>query len=348
MANKQAKNTTSIIDQDRSRASSEHNVDRPYIQGQLGRVNTEDQALRGEILGGYRNLAGGKDVGGNPLAYGGGSSSSYGGGGGQYQAKMLGIDPSLVGLEGRFNTLSGGLDRALPGYEELAKTGGYSDADRANIRSRGAETGSAIFGNLRNEMARRGAVTGGYNPGGSASMARLAREQGIAAGKGARDTELGISESARQGKLAGLGGMKEIGSLGYGGVSDIANTRQSVLAQNVDAENTAAARNAAAAASSGSRADDERRYAMQLQMQGLGGLQDMYGQSPAETSRYDDMLLRERGLTDQTMSGNIQNRMGNVGPETSAWDRAMQGVGAASGLGSAFLPMFKKPGLPVR
>ena len=344
MSNKQAKNTTSIIDQDRNRASTEHSQDRPYIQSQLGRVNTEDQALRGDILGGYRNLAAGKDITGADFAYGSGGG---GGGAGMYQAKLLGLDPSLAGLEGRFTTLSGGLDRALPGYEEFAKTGGISDADRANIRSRGAETGSAIFGNLRNEIARRGAVTGGYNPGGSASMARLAREQGIAAGKGARDTEMGISDAVRQGKLAGLGGMKEIGSLGYGGVSDIANTRQSILSQNVDAENTAAARNAAASASNASNADAAQRFRMQAQMQGLGGLQDMYGMSPAETSRYDDMLLRERGLTDQTMSGNIQNRTANVGPETSAWDKAMQGIGAASGLGSAFLPMYRRPGQPA-
>ena len=335
MSNKQAKNTTSIIDQDRARASTEHSQDRPYIQSQLGRVNQEDQALRGDILGGYRNLASGKDPMGNAIDF---SSMGGGGGAGTYQAKLLGLDPSLVDLEGRFKTLSGGLDRALPGYEEFAKTGGISDADRANIRSRGAETGSAIFGNLRNEIARRNAIAGGYNPGGSASMARLAREQGIAAGKSARDTEMGISDAVRQGRLAGLGGMKEIGSLGYGGVSDIANTRQSVLSQNVDAENTAAARNAAAAGSNASSAEAAKRFALQAQLQGLGGLQDMYGMSPAETSRYDDMLLRERGLTDNTMSGNIQNRMGNVGQETSAWDRAMQGVGAVSGLGSAFLP----------
>jgi hypothetical protein len=330
MSNKQAKQTTSIIDQDRARASAEHGQDRPYIQSQLGRVNEQDQALRNEILGGYRNLAGGKDVAGNVM----------GGLGGGYSAKLMGLDPSLANLEGRYQNLSGGLDRALPGYEEFAKTGGISDADRANIRSRGAETGSAIFGNLRNEMARRNQVQGGYSPGASASSARLAREQGIAAGKGARDTEMGISDAVRQGRLAGLGGMKEIGGMGYGGISDIANQRQNILAQNTQAENQAAAHNASVG-----RGNAE--FAARAQLQGLGGLQEMYGMNPAETSQYNDMLLRERGLTDQTMSGNIQNRMGNVGRETSPWDRIMQGVGAGAGLASAFSPYNRRGGQVV-
>jgi len=327
MSNKEAKKTTSIIDQDRARAGTEHGQDRPYIQSAINRETPFSTGLRDEILGGYRNLAGGRDVAGNAI-------SGFGGAG-SYAPKLIGLDPSLGNLEGRYNTLSGGLDRALPGYEEFAKTGGISDADRSNIRSRGAETGSAIFGNLRNEMARRGAVTGGYNPGGSASMARLAREQGIAAGKSARDTELDISDRVRSGRMAGLGGMKEIGSMGYGGISDIANTRQRILEQNAAEENAAARHNASARGGSA-------EALMRMQLQGLGGLQDMYGASPGELSRYDEMLLRERGLTDDTMSGNIRNRTANVGQETSAWDRAMQGVGAAAGLGSAFMPLYRR------
>lgn len=326
MANKEAKKTTSMIDQQARTQQAEHATDRSYIQAGQARSGAEAGGLRDEILGGYRNLASGRDVNG-------GAFSGSGGGGG-YNAKLLGLDPSLVDLEGKYKNLSGGMDRALGGYDEFAKTGGVSDADRANIRSRGAETGSAIFGNLKNEMARRNAVSGGYGGGMSGSMARLAREQGIAAGKGARDTEMDISNTVRQGRLAGLSGQERIGGAGYAGASDVANTRQSVLAQNVDAQNQAAAHNSSI---SNSRSGDGLR----AQMAGLGGLQDMYGATPSELARYDSMMMGERGMTDESAQGALGLRNRNVGQETSAFDRAMQVANAAGGIGQAFMPTRK-------
>ena len=325
MGNKNAAKTTSMIDQERQRQMANTQEDRSYVKGRIGAVTPGADALRDEVTQGYRKLAGGM----NP------SGGAFGSMGGGYNAKLLGLDPSLANLEGRYQGLSGGLDKSLGGYEEFAKTGGISDADRSNIRSRGAETGSALFSNLRNEMQRKQQVAGGYSPGMTASSARMAREQSIAAGKGARDTEMDISNQVRQGRLAGLGGMERIGGAGYAGLSDVANQRQGIAAQNINAENQAAAHNASAGQANS-------QLAMRAQLEGLGGMESMYGAKPGQLGGYEDMLLKERGLGSQEIGGTLQSRMQNVGQETSPWDRVMQGVGAASGLASAFYNPIKK------
>jgi hypothetical protein len=97
--------------------------------------------------------------------------------------------------------------RADGTYAEFNKTGGVSDADKTNLRSRGTSVIPSFYSRMNDEGDRMASVQGGYNPGGMAMKARLARQQAGASQDAARDTELGISDQVRQGRQWGAQGM---------------------------------------------------------------------------------------------------------------------------------------------
>lgn len=322
MGNKEANKTTSAIDQERARQQAQSDQMRSYMIPERMNEQQFSTGLRGDIVSGYKNLASGQDATGNQLA----GLGSFGGGG--YAPTLVSLDPSQAGLESRYKGLSGNLEGAAAGYKNFADTGGYSTSDIANTRSRGVEPVGAFYSNLKNTMATRNAVQGGYSPGMTASTARLARASAQESGKAARDTELGLQDAIRQGKIAGLGGMADIGKFGYGGEQGIADTRQRI------AELNAQAANSAAASGAGSGAADAR-FRLQMQLAGLGGLQDVYGSQAGELSRYDTNLMGERGLTQEGIAGNLTQRNQNVGSVVSPWDRAAKigGIAASAMLG---------------
>lgn len=89
-----------------------------------------------------------------------------------------------------------------PYFEELERTGGYSPEDIANIRNRAARGAASTFGSLSDQLSRQRQV-GNFGPGYSEAAAKLARQSAQATGENARDTELGISNAVREGKLTG-------------------------------------------------------------------------------------------------------------------------------------------------
>ena len=101
------------------------------------------------------------------------------------------------------------LDRWRGGgvYDEFAKTGGYSDVDKANIRSRAISPIGSFAAGERDEMARRRAVQGGYTPGFDASQRALKRDTARNIADTSLSAELGIQENVRAGRLAGAEGM---------------------------------------------------------------------------------------------------------------------------------------------
>jgi hypothetical protein len=82
--------------------------------------------------------------------------------------------------------------RANGTYEEFAKTGGVSDADKVNLRSRGNAVIPSYYAQMIADADRLNTAQGGFNPGALAMRARLGRDQAAGAQKAATDTELGI------------------------------------------------------------------------------------------------------------------------------------------------------------
>ena len=371
MGNKEGKKTNTLIDQERNRVLRESEEAKRVLQPNRDTEYEWSQGLRGDIEGGYKSLIDGSGVAG----YGAGS----GGGGGGYSAPKLKLDPRYLALEAGYKPLSQGIHKGLAGYEEFsrtggisdesrdrirgnglfdeyAKTGGYSGADIANTRARGIAPISAFYGNLKNEMQRRNNATGGYGVGFDTASARSARDAAISGATAARDTELDLQGQIRankfqgasalsgaetnyakmmqEGRLAGLGGMTDIGKFGYGGLEGIAARSQAV--------NDANARSAAAASNARSASTlAEQQYRDKMKLAGLGGLESIYGSSPAELARYDDELYRNRALTGQQSGSNLGLRA-EYNPNISGWDRALQAAGIAAGAASPWLPSAGK------
>lgn len=101
------------------------------------------------------------------------------------------------------------LDRWRGGgvYDEFGKTGGYSDVDKANIRSRAISPIGSFAAGERDEMARRRGVQGGYAPGFDASQRALKRDTARNIADTSLDAEIGIQENVNKGRQWGAEGM---------------------------------------------------------------------------------------------------------------------------------------------
>ena len=115
------------------------------------------------------------------------------------------------GLHRRFGK-TGGIDEnrsrvAHGNFQEFAQTGGYSDQDKRNIRSRATSPISALYSGVRDESARMGNVQGGYGPGRGALASRLARDAAGAVGKTSLDADLGIMDRVNEGRRFGAGAL---------------------------------------------------------------------------------------------------------------------------------------------
>lgn len=177
--------------------------------------------------GGFSNVPTNNTVGGAPtagdLAHGGRSAlmdeslkgyRDFADTGGWDPARRASMDQNIQGFKDFGKT--GGIDAAgearMRGggvYDEFAKTGGLNDADKANIRARGNSVIPSMYGSMKDEANRMGAVQGGYGPGQSALMSRLGRQQAGAAQDAALNSELGITSQVNSGRLAGAGGMAQ-------------------------------------------------------------------------------------------------------------------------------------------
>jgi hypothetical protein len=93
------------------------------------------------------------------------------------------------------------------GFQDFAKTGGFSAADLANIRARAVSPVRAAYARAQEGVNRQRALQGGYSPGFGVLQARMARQQGQSASDAATNAEAAIAEMVQQGKLAGLQGM---------------------------------------------------------------------------------------------------------------------------------------------
>jgi hypothetical protein len=99
------------------------------------------------------------------------------------------------------------------GYQEFAKTGGYSPEDIANMRARAAGGVRSAYAGAQREVGRQRALQGGYSPNATAVQAKMAREQGQLTSDAMQNTEAGLAQARNQGRLAGLSGMFGVESL---------------------------------------------------------------------------------------------------------------------------------------
>jgi hypothetical protein len=127
-----------------------------------------------------------------------------------------------------------------PIFEEFEKTGGYTDADKANIRDRGNRAIASTYGSLSDNMNRQRITSGNIGPGLSATNFKLARQAAQDIGSNTRDTESSIADAVRSGRMSAaqaiasnqlaLQPIKANTTLsGYKAAGDLSNTREAQI-----------------------------------------------------------------------------------------------------------------------
>lgn len=183
--------------------------------------------------------------------------------------------------------------KSYGGYEEFSKTGGYSGADIANMRSRGVSPIRAAYANAGREIGRQRSLQGGYSPNAVAAQAKMAREQGQAAADATQNVEAGLAEARNRGRLAGLGGMSGIETSRLGADLDVAKFNANAQMQ-ADQWNAAQA-NSRAAEGRGAR------------LGALNGMVQMYGTTPGMASTFGNLALQSVGQGGQFGDAMMKN-----------------------------------------
>lgn len=125
------------------------------------------------------------------------------------------------------------MQSAMGGYEDFARTGGFSPQDLQDIRARGVSPIRAAYSNAIDEVNRQRNLSGGYSPNYDAAMAKMARDQAYSMADANQNVNATIAQMVQQGKLAGnqgLGGLAaEDSQLGLGAQEAAAQARLGAL-----------------------------------------------------------------------------------------------------------------------
>lgn len=167
----------------------------------------------------------------------------YGGGGGSGGSSGGSGMMSAFGGGGMGGMAGGAVGRNMADYgnimsrfQSFADNGGFSEGDKANIRSRAVSPVRSIYSSARQGLDRQRALQGGYSPGYATALGRFSREQGQLTSDAATNAEAAIAEMVQRGKLAGMGGMASI----YGATPGLSNMFGNQMLQGMGQQLTAA------------------------------------------------------------------------------------------------------------
>lgn len=336
--NTQQNQNRSLLDEQRNRVSGSYN---PLINQGMTDYNKskdEDNTLRQSIQDRYSNPNSFMPAGMTPNESGW-FNSPYSG---QSDGKFTGgasFDPTgdfasaRKGYQGFADTGNAGdFEEARGAYRDFVNNGGIGEGDAQAMRSRATDQIPAFYDAYKNSAARRANTQGGYSPGFDAQMAELGRQKGREGFAASRQIEGDIA-SMRQGgrefgasglgnisgqisgnRLAGLGGLTNIGQAGQQNAQFNAGLGESNLARNQ--------------AFQGHLAD---LYSSN-QRAGAAGLQNLYSSTPGASGQQYQQLM-------QALQGMYGNQLSNLGIRSGInnksfdWSRLAGLAGGIPGFG---------------
>lgn len=359
------KKTNQMLAEDRSRSQKQDDSFQSEQGGRSGTAYGRQNTTYDDLYSGYKGLADG--TAGGSGGGGGGSvgmdpryketeafyRNSMGKEGGYDPTRVANMDKDIAGMRGmgKFGAADEASAARLRGggvWDEMAKTGGVTEAEAYGIRDRASATGRAQFAGAQDELGRTMRATGGSAMAGGAAMARMARQGSQSANQGALNAETDIAGMRREGRLAGAGGMsasenqiisnqqsgmgsafaaehglaegvREGQQYGTAGLTDVADKSQ------------ANARSNASAGRANSQYNDRMKL---VGLEGLGGLRE---QEMSNEGGYDRNRLNSRGMYGNQAAAGIDQRMSN-NPQRD-WAKTIGSVvgsaaGAMTGLGA--------------
>jgi hypothetical protein len=122
----------------------------------------------------------------------------------------FGMDPEA---KSAYSRLASGSDvdpnkfRANGTYEEFNRTGGLSESDRADIRSRATSTIPSMFQALSAKLGQQNNIAGAASPGYTSQVQSMARDQARGISDADLNASLGITKQVNEGRQWGATGM---------------------------------------------------------------------------------------------------------------------------------------------
>lgn len=218
---------------------------------------------------------------------------------------------------------SGDVTSSLSDLKGLADTGGYSEADKANIRERDISPTRSIYANAQQNIERSKALSGGYSPSFNATTAQMTRDEADQIG--------GINVAANAGIAQNVAANKLSAASPYASASASANAAKTSVDQGntnivnqINADN--AARQTQVDQTNADRATQANEFnasvtnqANQFNKSGaVGAVQgqaSLYGTTPALTNTFGNQVVQagQLGQSQQNLNNQKFNTVVNAG-----------------------------------
>jgi hypothetical protein len=124
-------------------------------------------------------------------------------------------------------------------YKNLSETGGFSGSEIAAMRARGISPVRSVYANAMRNMERQRALQGGYSPNYMAASSKMSRDLSQELADASLGVEARLAPMIREGKLAGLEGLRGIGEAEADRAAKIAESNRRMQLQ-ADLANQAA------------------------------------------------------------------------------------------------------------
>lgn len=282
--------------------------------------NAEDY---GGIMAGYRNILN-NPLGPNPQQPSRGYTPQ------QFTPERMSA-PSPTQIETQTYQPSADVTGSLSQLSELSKTGGYDEAGKADLRSRGIAPIRAVYANAQRNVDRSRSLQGGYSPSYNAVTAKMAREQASQISDAEQNVNAGIAQNVASNRLsaapawAAAAGQQSalINNIGrsnadatnQGRLADVAN-RMRVNEFNAGGANRANEFNV-------NNVNEANRFNAQLpvqdrqfqnqnvqnQLEALRGMNSLYGTTPAMSRLFGDQAMQGQQFQNQVTQQNRDRTM---------------------------------------
>ncbi len=278
------------------------------LYGRLGQTpNSGKNDLFNEIMQGYRGAASGGagSIGNRPNF-------------GKYEAGFgEAARTGLLDEENKRRIRGGGV------FDEYAKTGGYSEGDKENIRSRATRSVPGFYDSIRQKMKQQAAISG-EGPAYSSSMSRLSRDASRGASEATQDAELGIMDRVNEGRQWGAGSM---------------SSSEQGLAELISRNKLGGLSGGLQAAQAGGDFDIRNRgldlQNRGLNLQALGGMGSLFGQGQGDENELLRLIMGGYGQRGQLAGGNLGQRA-SYDPNVSFMDRLAQFLKIGQSAGASY------------
>lgn len=337
------------------------------VQNQSGNDEETRQAgdpLAGDresVEGAYKGMMSGSTPNVAPISSGRYSPIMSGymglaGDGGYSDESKANIGGDISGLREMGRT--GGIDDASAArmrgggvYDDMAKTGGYTDSQKADMMHQSVNSIQSGQKNTQNALNNRKVVQGGFSPGFDAASNNLRRTSAQDSANAALNARVGIQEQVNQNKITGAGGMSNSENAldtlktgnQYRGLMG-ASSQEMGMNNSIAGNKLSALGGARGTADSMTGVDQfnagvsgqniDRNIAQQnLGTQGMAGLYS------GDMSRYQGDLDRNINITGQN-AGTNQGYYGARNPlamQPGAGSNIMKGVTTAAGIGAGIM-----------